>query len=421
MATDYGIQDDGSFRRKHVDEVEEDTVRELKNRLGEDVELRQRSELKQIVDTMAIEFALQWQALEDVYFDTFFEDASGEALDKQLALAGFTRLPQRSATGEVKFTTDSAASDDVQITAGTVVTTEETETTPAIPFETTEPVTLAAGTTSVTAPIEALKPWQTDLDEEWLGEETNVAANTITQFDSPVAGVDAVTNPLPAGDPDEGFQVGRDRETDPEFKLRYQNSISGSGAATLRAIESAVFAADQRIQSVDVEEVRDSANDDYGVRITVLAPGVPDDVIAQAIFESRAAGLESFGAESGQAEDDGLTSTENFDRAVEKSITVDVSVTTSDTYPADGNESIQDRIIRYIGGEDSSGVSFPGLGVDEDVIFDQVKRRALEERGVIEATVEIAESGNALGSANITVPDGEAATTSTTEVTVSVA
>lgn len=316
---------------------------------------------------------------------------------------------------------ETAPANDVQITAGTVVTTEETETTPAIPFETTGLVTLNAGETSVTAPVEALKPWQTDVDEKWLGEETNVASNTITQIDSPIAGVDSVTNPDPTGDPDLGFTVGRDRETDPEFKLRYQNSISESGGATLRAIESAVFAADQRIQSVDVAEVRDSSSGDYGVKVTVLAPGVPDDDIAQAIFESRAAGLESYGAESGQADDDGLTSTENFDRATENPITVDVAVTTSDTYPNDGNESIQDRIIRYIGGEDSSGVTFPGLGVAEDVILDQIKRRALEERGVIEATVQIAETGNALGSSNITVPDGEAATTSTTEVTVSVA
>jgi hypothetical protein len=32
-------------------------------------------------------------AVEDVYYATFFEDASGEALDKQLALAEFTRRP----------------------------------------------------------------------------------------------------------------------------------------------------------------------------------------------------------------------------------------------------------------------------------------------------------------------------------------
>ena len=420
MATDYGIQDDGSFRRKHVDEIEESTVRNLRNRLGEDVELRQRSELKQIVDTMAIEFSLQWQALEEVYFSTFFEDAAGEALAKQLALAGFTRLPQRSATGEVEFSRGSPAPDDIDIPAGTVVTTTRTQSRPAIPFETTEDTILEEGSTSVTVGVEGLKPWQTDVDEEWLGEETNVAANAISEFDSPLAGVESVTNPLPTGDPDEGYQVGRDRETDAEFRLRYQNSIGAAGNATVRAIEAAVFQADQRIESVDVEEVRDSANDDYGVRVTVLAPGVPDDDIAQAILDSRAGGIDTFGAESGIADDDGDQKTENFDRATEQTIYVDATLTTSDTFPSDGEASITDRLIRYIGGVASDDVNYPGLGVGEDVIHDQVKRRVLEEQGVIEADVAIDTSSGPTSTSNIAIPDDQAAMTGTSEVTISV-
>lgn len=418
--TEYGIQSDGSFRRKHVDEVEEDTVRELKNNLGEDVELRQRSELKQIVDTVSIELALQWQALEEVYFSTFYEDASGEALAKQLALAGFTRLPQRSATGEVDFSRSSAAPDDIDIPAGTVVTTTRTESRPAIPFETSEDAILEEGSTSVTVGVEALKPWQTDVEEKWLGEETNVAAGAITEFDSPLAGVDAVTNPNPTGDPDLGCQVGRDRETDPEFRLRYQNSFSAAGNATVRAIEAAVFQADSRIESVTVEEVRDSANGDYGVRVTVLAPGVPDDDIAQAILDSRAGGLDSFGAESGTADDDGTPKTENFDRATEQTIYIDASLTTSDTFPSDGKSSIEDRLIRYVGGVASDGVNYPGLGVGEDVIHDQIKRRVLEEQGVIEADVAIDTASSPTATSNISVPDDQAAMTGTSEVTISV-
>lgn len=418
--TEYGIQDDGSFRRKHVDEVEEDTVRELKNNLGEDVELRQRSELKQIVDTVSIELALQWQALEALYFSTFYEDASGEALSKQLAIAGFTRLSQRSATGEVKFSRSSAAPDDIDIPAGTVVTTTRTESRPAIPFETTEDAILEEGATSVTVPVEALKPWQTDVEEKWLGEETNVAAGAISEFDSPLAEIDDVDNPNPTGDPDLGYQVGRDRETDAEFRLRYDNSIAAAGNATIRAIEASVFQADSRIESADVEEVRDSDAGDFGVRVTVLAPGVPDDDIAQALLDSRAGGLDTFGAESGTADDDGKSKTENFDRATEKTIYIDATLTTSDTFPSDGKSSIEDRLIRYVGGDAADGVSYPGLGVGEDVIFDQIKRRVLEEQGVIEADVAIDTSSSPTATSNISVPDDQAAMTGTSEVTISV-
>lgn len=413
--TDYGIKDDGSFDRKHVDDIVDSIERSLRNSLGDDIELRQSSPLKQIVDTVSVELGLQWQALEDVYFDTFFEDASGEALDKQLALAGFSRLPQRSATGIVEFSVTDPAAEDVTIPEGTVVTTEAAGDTPAIPFATTTDTILQAGDTAATVGVEALKPWETDVEEEYLGEATNVAANTITKFDTPVAGVDSVTNPRQTGDPDEGDVVGRDRETDPEFKLRYRNEIAASGNATLRAIEAAVFNADDRIESVNVDERRDAGTDEYGVEVTVLAPGVPDDDIAEALVVSRAAGLDTFGSETGSF--DGRS--ERFDRATEATIYVDATLTTADTFPSDGVQSIKDRLIRFIGGEASDGVQYPGLGIGEDVVFDQVKRRVLQEEGVVEADVAIDTSSSPTATSNIVVGDTEAAMTGSAEVTVS--
>lgn len=62
---------------------------------------------------------------------------------------------------------------------------ERTEPRPRKPSKTTEGVTLAEATTSVTPPVERLKPSQTDLDEQWLGEEINIAAGTVIRFDDP--------------------------------------------------------------------------------------------------------------------------------------------------------------------------------------------------------------------------------------------
>ncbi|QHS17936.1 baseplate J protein [haloarchaeon 3A1-DGR] len=416
--TEYGVQEDGSFTRKHIDEIRSDQKQNFKNAVGEDIEVRQSSPQIQLLDANAIELARLWQVVEDMYYASFFEDATGEQLDKQLALAGYSRIPARSATGEVEFSRGDPAPDDITISSGTVVTTQRTETKPAIPFETTEGVVLSEGTTSVTAPIEALKPWQTELDEEWLGEETNVGANSITVIDDPVAGVDAVANPAPTGDEDLGFVSGRDRETDPEFKLRYQNTLAGGGKATLGAVKADVFNADPDIRSVGATEIRDS-NQGYGVEVTVLAPGVPDDTVAQAIVESRAGGLESFGAESGTGVlDDGTETTEFFERATEVTITVDATITTSGTFPTGGIEEIEDRIVRYIGGVANDGLRYPGLEIAEDVIYDQVFRRLMEEQGVIEADLQIAISGNALGTSNVTINAGEAAMTDLAEISI---
>ena len=419
--TDYGIQDDGSFDRKHVDQIIEDLEQHFKNAAGEDIEVRQASPQKQLLDAFAIELGYQWMALEEVYYATFFEDASGEALDKQLALAGFTRRPAQSATGEVTFKRDSPAPDDITIDEGTEVTTRRSDTRPAIPFETTEEVILGEGETEVTAPIEAKKAWETDLDEEWLGEETNVSAGEICQFGDPIGGIDDVENELATGDEEEGFQAGRDRESDPEFRLRYQNSLAEGGAATLRNIEAAVFNADDEIKSVSAEEVRDSDAGDYGVQVTVLAPDVGDETIGEAIGESRAGGLDSFGDEEVTVTIDGEEKTEFFDRADRVDVHIDAELTVSDTFPEDGEEEIADRIIRYIGGTASDDIAYPGeLEIGDDVIYDQIFRRVMETQGVIMADLQIGTDEDDLSDENIEIADDEAAITGTDEVSIDV-
>jgi len=153
----------------------------------------------------------------------------------------------------------------------------------------------------------------------------------------------------------------------------------------------------------------------------VLAPGVPADTVAQAIVDSRAGGLESFGAESGTGTlDDGTQKTESFDRASEVTVYVEASLTTSETFPEDGEQRITDRLTRYIGGTASDGIAYPGLEIGEDVIYDQVFRRVMEVQGVIMADVQIGTDPAALSESNVVINEGQAAMTGTSEVTISV-
>jgi uncharacterized phage protein gp47/JayE len=412
MASEYGVQGDGTFRRKHVDRIREDVKRVFKNRLGEDIELRPNSPLTQIIDAAAVEIARQWQAAEDAYYASFYQDAEGEELDKHLALAGYQRKRLRSATGEVQFSRSDPAPDDITIPEGTVVTTERTETRPRIPFEITADTEIATGETLTTVEVEALKPWQTELGIEWLGEETNVAADTIVRFDSPISGVDAVTNPNPTGDTSLGYTEGRDRETDPEFRLRYENTLAEGGVSTVNGIRASVLNESDDIVSAKVDEVRNSEAGDYGVEVTVLAPGVADDTIGQVIVESRAGGVDSFGSTTVTVQtDDGEPKDESFNRATEADVYVDIDLTTSDTFPDDGQTRIEDKLIRYIGGEASDGITYPGLEIGEDVIFDQVFRRVMEIQGVIEADVYIDTADDPNSQTNIAIATDEAAIT----------
>ncbi len=422
----YGVQDDGRFIKKDVVDIRDNLERYIKNELGDDISLRQNSPIKQLIDAFSIEISRQWEAAEDSYYASFFKDAEGEQLDKQLALAGFSRRNLQPAEGAVVFSRDGPATRDIDISEGTVVTTERTETRPQIPFETQERVTLFSGETETDpVPIKALAPWQTELGEEWLGEETNVSSDTIVRMEDPIGGIDDVTNPKPTGsEGDLDWQDGRDRETDAEFKLRYENTLSSGGVSTVPAIESSVSRFDERIRSVRVEEIRD-AETGYGPEVTVFAPMLEDeddgmDIIAQAVFESRGAGLESFGSVTGTATTaDGREVEEQFELADEVAIHIEVTLVTSDIAPEDNIQRIENEIVRFIGGKANDDILYPGLEIGDDVILDQVKQRVMEVRGSVEAAVEIGPDGE-VSDENVDIGDLEVATTDLDDITIEV-
>lgn len=416
--TEYGVQDDGSFRRKHVDNINNDLQRRFKNAAGSDVELRQASAEKQMIDAISVELSRQWMALEETYYAGFFEDASGEALDKILALPGFSRRPIQSATGEVRFSRSDPAPDDIRIPSGTTVTTERSETRPQIPFETTEPVILNEGETEVSAPIEGLKPWQTELDESWLGEETNLAAGEISRTDDPIAGIGEVTNPTATGDPDQGYQIGRDRETDPELRLRYQNELGADGFATIDNIRASVLNADERIEATFVDEVHDTTNNEYGVAVTVSASQVSDTIVAEAIFNAVAAGLDTFGSTTVTVDYEGDSFDVSFSRATQVDIAVDADIQTNANYTADGETNLKDALVEYIGGTGTDGERLRGLSVGEDVVWTQVVKRVVGVIGVEDATVTMAINGNPLDQDNIAIDSNEVALLDAADITI---
>ncbi|WP_327054017.1 baseplate J/gp47 family protein [Halomicrococcus gelatinilyticus] len=413
----YGVQDDGTFERKHIDDVQESLTNKLRQEAGENIDLTQSSPVKQLLDTVALEVAGLWEAAEENYYATYYEDAFGTQLDKLLSLAGMSRIPRRSATGEVEFRTNGPNSTDKTIPKGTEVTTKPTDAKPAIPFETVAEATLPKGETSVTVPVEGKKPWETDVDEEWLGAETNVAPDTITELAEPISGVETVTNPTATGDPSAGFVEGRDRETDAEFKLRYENTFAKSGDATMDAVRSEIFNASADVVNVHMEENVTMTDDtDAGglpaksFRATVLG-GSPDE-IAQAIFDSRPAGIRSYGDRTGTAETtDGETRIEQFQRATQVDVHADVTVDTTDTFPSDGATRIADNVVHYVGGTDSAGLAISGTEIGEEVVYDQVFAAVMRVTGVREVDLTLGTGEDPTGTANLPVGRTEVART----------
>lgn len=421
----YGMTEDGRFDKKDVADIRADLARHVESELDSTVSLRQNSPVQQLIDAFAVEISRQWDAAEASYYASFFEDATGDQLDKQLAIAGFSREPLRPAEGVVIFSRSTPAPRDLQIPAGTRVRVPETQTRPNIPFETRESARIFKDEQqSDEVPIEGLSPFQITQQPvgSKIGESSNVGANEITEIVDAISGVESVNNPVGTGTQGrEEFQDGRDRENDANFKLRYITNRQQQGVSTLAAVEANVFEFDEDIVSVRAIEVYDEANNDYGVRVAVLATGVPDETIAQAVFESRAAGVDSFGNQSGVATfDDGRTQVENFDRADAAEIYIDVTLTLAETYPEDGGTRVEDNVIRFIGGEANSGILYPGLEIGDDVIFDQVKQRIMQVRGVRSADVTIGRSDNPTGKTNVSIGNLEAPRTDDQKISLSV-
>lgn len=157
-------------------------------------------------------FALYVQC-EWVERQCFPQTAEGTCLDMHAQLRGLERRAATAAEGVLRFTVDSAASQDREIPAGTVCMTAG-----LVRFETVETGVLQAGTTQTDVRARALEP----------GSAGNVAAGTILTMAVAPVGVSRCTNP-------EAFSGGTDPEDDETLRARvletYRRMPNGANAA----------------------------------------------------------------------------------------------------------------------------------------------------------------------------------------------
>ena len=160
------------------------------------------------------------------------DKAQGDDLDeraKDIQPAVIERIKAQAATGTVVFTRN--------VTIGTVT----------IPIGTS--VKTAAGqvfTTTTTGTITPTSPEQisgngvgrdsnlVSVEASEAGSAGNAAANTVIKFETKPPGVDSVTNPS-------AFSLGRDKESDPDFRRRLKAFIAGLARCPVLAIEAGII------------------------------------------------------------------------------------------------------------------------------------------------------------------------------------
>lgn len=386
--------DSTGFKRLRYADLLAQMEDKAKEAFGDTVNTSVRSPLGIILRIFAFFLATIWTTAEDVYNSGYIPTATGNNLDRLGPQVGITRTLAQWAKGELMITG----------TAGYIVPAGfRAATSSGVAFETLADVNLIGG--SGTVAIEALES----------GAGGNWDTGMITVVVNPVPDVTSVTNTAPT-------TGGREKETDAEFRNRFDQSVAGGGAASVDALRGALLRL-PAVRAATVIENTTMTMDSAGrppKSFEAYVLGGEEQEIAEIIFATKSGGVEAHGSISKQVEDlGGLAHTVKFSRAAEVGISVSVRVTKNDQYPADGDEQVRAAIIRYIGGTDSAGSYYNGLSMGGPVVFTRLISAVYSVEGVEDVELSVGKTSGSLGGGNVVIQPYEVAQTTAATIEVS--
>lgn len=269
----FGVTSTG-FNPKLIADILSDIETQQKTDFGSQINTGGESVLGQLNATFAAAVAENWEVLNAVYRSLYPDSATGEALDNVGAITGVTREPATHSS--VNITCNGTAGTPLAV--GRVVTVDAT----GERFVSIEAATIGGGGSVDVA-----------FESEEFGPIALSTGQTLT-IETPVAGWSAAV----AG---EDAELGEDLETDAEFRLRRADLLAAQGTATVEAIRADVLAlevVEQCYVFENVGSVTDSRSlppKSVEVIVDADAGSGPNLEIATAIFESKAAGIETYG------------------------------------------------------------------------------------------------------------------------------
>lgn len=207
-------------------------------------------------------------------------------------------------------------------------------------------------------------------------------SNSVTTILSSISGLISTTNP-------DAYVVGRLRESDEDYRNRILISQQTRGKATVPAIRSAV----RNVQGVTTALVieNDTGFTDSEGRpdhsFEVVVQGGSDQDIADAIYDSKPAGIPSFGTTSAIVTIEGFQNTVYLTRpvAVHLAYLVEYTLYEEETFPATGEASMALALVN----------STAALGVDKDVIPNRHKSGIYQAvSGIDDLVIKVQELSN---------------------------
>lgn len=230
-------------------------------------------------------------------------------------------------------------------------------------------------------------------------------SGTLNEIVNFVAGWDFVENEVDA-------TKGADAETDAAFRERRIASLQGLGGARLKAIRGNLLTVDGVSQAIVFENTTNEIDVDnrppHSIECLVVG-GVNQDIF-QEIFDSKAAGIESFGDVSGTVTDSqGFDHTIEFSRPGSVTIYLEVDLTTNADFPVDGLTLVETEILSYA----------DALEIGEDVIVFPVLVGSFDNvPGIIDVAVRIGTAASPTLDDNIVVGATEIADFDSARITI---
>jgi len=219
-------------------------------------------------------------------------------------------------------------------------------------------------------------------------------SGSLSVIENPLVGLVSVSNELDA-------TVGRSIESDADLKLRRENSLQTAGASVLGAIASQLASlslVDAVVAFENITMITDVDGRPPKSFEMVVQGGVDLD-IAQKIWETKPAGIETFGTSSALATDsEGVTHLMKFSRPFDVLIYVEFDLTVDVNFPVDGQSQAETAILNFGN----------ALTIGQDVIvFPKLISTLNNIQGILDISIRIGKTASPTLNDNIVIASNE--------------
>lgn len=312
------------FRRPTYDDLLATQIARAKELFGEDIDTSGQSVLGKFLRINVADLTECYELLEDIYYARFPGSARGQSLDRLCTFAGVIRDPATAARLRVK----------VYGNAGAVI--------PAA-FAITGNDLIYYIDTDYTVGPDGVAECYANCAE--VGAAGNIPQGTTL----------AIVNPDPDLERVElvGIDIyGQERENDTSLRIRFGESVAGSGSASVDALRGAL----SRVALVDGVAIVENDTEEtvagrppHSFECYVLAPESQDQLIGEAIFSKKPLGIKSVGSVEIQVLDEGnKPHTVRFSRTIKRMIWIRAKVLTNQFFENDGVDQIKVSLLEYI-------------------------------------------------------------------------